>query len=61
MCHVYAYLVWDMPSSPSRYAGLWFVLWWGLSCCSVSVCALCEMLGLPCVLFFFVCLGSGAW
>ena len=37
VCHVYVCLVWDMPLSPSVYAGSWFVLWWGLSHCSVSV------------------------
>ena len=40
---------WDMPSSPSRYAGSWFVL--GFVCWSVL---LYEVLGLPCALFFCV-------
>ena len=43
---------WDMPSSPSRYAGSWFVLGFvSLLCWSVL---LYEVLGLPCALFFCV-------
>ena len=37
VCHVYAHSAWNVPSSLSGYAGLWFVLWWSSSHCSVSV------------------------
>ena len=56
---VCAFSFWDMPLSPSGYAGSWFVLGFvSLFCVGLCFCMRCSVF---CVHCSFVCLCSGAW